>query len=335
MISTPEDALALIATVCALPGNGRYLEDTEELVRSTGIAAAVARRNSPVLYRWLMNGFSYQGISDLIADAYIARHGNADWEVVARALADPEPKCPKLENFESYRRCAYRKAARTCGNLETLPSCPVPSLPLRKGSLNEQAFSLFLFIQARCEGDLVGFIDSIIRAASGEPDPVTVGREALLAAFGEVSGVSRKLLSMMFSTLLIGADPARSDWVAIGRSMVAIDSLVHNFLHRTGILAAYSSTHSYGQKCFGEGGCETIIRDLADRFDARSINPAYPPAFPRFVQYAIWRFCAQGKLDICNGRNIRDTAPCELNRCPLWENCSRVPLRLPLSSKAG
>jgi hypothetical protein len=99
MVRTPEDALALVAAVCALPGNDRYLKDTEELVRSTGIAAAVAQRNSPGLYRWLMDGFSYQGISDLIADAFIARHGNADWEVVARALADREPKCPKLRRL--------------------------------------------------------------------------------------------------------------------------------------------------------------------------------------------------------------------------------------------
>ena len=36
-----------------------------------------------------------QGISDLIADKFIATHGNADWEVVARALVDPKAKCPK------------------------------------------------------------------------------------------------------------------------------------------------------------------------------------------------------------------------------------------------
>ena len=86
-----------------------------------------------------MKGFSYQGISDGVAAGYIERWGNADWETIKRSLTKPELLCPKLTDFASYRGCGYRKGLKTCGNPDVLPTCPVPTLPLRKGSLNEQA----------------------------------------------------------------------------------------------------------------------------------------------------------------------------------------------------
>ncbi len=132
---------------------------------------------------------------------------------------------------------------------------------------------------------------------------------------------------MTLADLLIGAKSVRPGWVSVGRSMVVIDSLVHNFLHRTGILAVHASTHAYGPRCFGEDGCEAILRDLANRFDARSVNPTYPRRFPRLLQHSIWRFCAADVLDICNGRNIDDDHACELAWCPLWSECRRLPLR--------
>src|SRR5918994_1228814 len=111
MVRTPDEALALVAAICALPGNSHYVEDTERLMQAAGVAAAVERRDTPALYRWLMHGFSYQGISNGAAPAYTPRHGNADWEQLERALADQGSLCPKLQGFESYRGCRYRKAA--------------------------------------------------------------------------------------------------------------------------------------------------------------------------------------------------------------------------------
>jgi hypothetical protein len=335
MVTTPDDALALVAAICAFPQNSTYLEDTIEWVWRTGITQAVADHDTPALFAWLVDGFSYQGISDQIADAYIAAHGGADWGSIKSALRRPKSRCPKLKNFEAYRGCRYRKTIQTCGNLDALPSCPVATLPLRKGSLNEQAFSLFFFIRDRCRGDLVAFIDDVLRSTADEPDPGNTGREALLAAFGAVKGVSRKLLSMMLSALLIGAGQNRPNWMQVGSSMVAIDSLVHNHLHRTGILAAYDANHPYGQRCYNKNGCEAIVRDLANRFDARAINPVYPKSFPRLVQHAIWRFCATRELNICNGRNIDDDVSCELDWCPLRRGCSRIPLRKPREELTG
>jgi hypothetical protein len=51
--------------------------------------------------------------------------------------------------------------------------------------------------------------------------------------------------------------------------MIAIDTLVHNFLHRTGIIARFNANHLYGAACYRPGGCAHIIQ-VAERVDARS-----------------------------------------------------------------
>ncbi len=45
---------------------------------------------------------------------------------------------------------------------------------------------------------------------------------------------------------LIGGPPGDDDWLAVGTSMFAVDTLVHNVLARTGVLAAFEAAHSYG-----------------------------------------------------------------------------------------
>ncbi|WP_133117199.1 hypothetical protein [Mesorhizobium sanjuanii] len=110
---------------------------------------------------------------------------------------------------------------------------------------------------------------------------------------------------MALSDLLLVADPGRERWVTTGASMVVIDTLVHNFLHRTACLRRFDAEHSYGPRCYGPGGSADVIAGIAERFDARTINPAFPACFPRLVEHAIWRFCAAGRFNICNGNRRR------------------------------
>jgi hypothetical protein len=109
--------------------------------------------------------------------------------------------------------------------------------------------------------------------------------------------------------------------------MIAIDTLVHNFLHRTGILRDLRAPHPYGPRCYAPDGCAAIIEHVADKIDARHFNPSYPAVFPRFVQHAIWQFCAENGLSRCNGRRIDDRAACHQTDCPVFERCARVPLK--------
>jgi hypothetical protein len=91
-------------------------------------------------------------------------------------------------------------------------------------------------------GDLVGWIDLQLEAAnsSAGPDRLTRTRAALIQPMCEIYGVSDKVLSMALSSILLGAPKKMALWIEVGGSMIAIDTLVHNFLHRTGILARKS-----------------------------------------------------------------------------------------------
>jgi hypothetical protein len=48
------------------------------------------------------------------------------------------------------------------------------------------------------------------------------------------------------SCVLLTAPRGRGLWHEAGAGMIAIDTLVHNFLHRTGILARFAADHRYG-----------------------------------------------------------------------------------------
>jgi hypothetical protein len=59
---------------------------------------------------------------------------------------------------------------------------------------------------------------------------------------------------------------------------------VHNWLCRTGVINRHGEPHTYGDHCYGPGGCAEVIEQLAMQIDARQFNPQLPAAFPRFVQ---------------------------------------------------
>ena len=143
----------------------------------------------------------------------------------------------------------------------------------------------------------------------------------------EMYGVSDKVLAMALSSLLLGAPKKMVLWIEVGGTMIAIDTLVHNFLHRTGILARFNANHLYGTACYRPGGCADIIAAVAGRIDARQFNPLFPQPFPRFVQHAIWRYCSQSGLDVCNGNRINDTERCGNRDCQARLMCDRVALR--------
>ena len=105
--------------------------------------------------------------------------------------------------------------------------------------------------------------------------------------------------------------------------MIAVDTLVHKFLHLTGILARCKAQHPIGPRCYERNGCAGIVEKIAARIDAREFNRAFPSYFPRFVQYAIWRFCAQEGLDICNSKRIDDRERCQNRWCQLLRGCDR------------
>ena len=305
-----------------------YLDNIRANVAADEIPEAVAERDTPWLINWLVGVSQYQGISDANAAAYTAKHGLVGWDEIASALA-ASPTCPRLRSYWHFHDCRYRKAKHTCAEPEHLGSCPIPTHPARKGALIIAAYSLALFVRDICAGDLIGWIDQRLAQADPEldaPDRAVQMGAALLEPLREVSGIGEKVWSMALADLLVAADPNRERWVTTGASMVVIDTLMHNHLHRTGILRRFAAEHPYGPRCYAPGGCAEIVRGLAARVDARAFNPGFPACFPRFVQFAMWRLCSTSELDICNGTRIDDRHRCENNTCPAFSDCDRVTL---------
>ena len=107
----------------------------------------------------------------------------------------------------------------------------------RNGNLNQLAYSLFLFIRDVAGGDLVGWIDGRLAEADHGPED-RIGsngrchhwsprRRAWALRQGSQHGFVRPSCRR---------EPHNPRWGEVGGSLIAIDTLVHNFLVRTGIL---------------------------------------------------------------------------------------------------
>lgn len=305
-----------------------YLSDIRARLRDSQIPAAVMRRDTSAIFNWLVDVSQFQGISDANAIAYGRRHGLIEWGDVFPDI-ESSPSCPRLRCFWAFDRCGYRKTTHSCAEPSYLGFCSLPTHPARKGSLTVAAHSLALFIRDVCDGDFLGWIDQ--RLADADPGPAAADRSelmtaALLGPLTGIYGIGHKVWSMALADLLLAGDPNRERWMTTGAGMVVIDTLMHNFLHRTGVLRRFEADHAYGPQCYGLGGCAGLIRGLASRIDARQFNQEFPACFPRFVQSAVWRMCSASELNICNGNRIDDQNRCENYVCPAFNICDRIAL---------
>ena len=322
--------MSLIRTVCGLAGAMSFLDEIDADIRRVGLDRAVTDGDTPAIFDWLLSTFSFQGISDQVARSYMEKHGTASWSQIDASL-NVSPSCPKLRNYWHYESCRYDKGSFTCSEPDHIDACPVPRPRLRNGRLNQTAQSLFLFVRDITGNDLVGWIDSQLKGAAGSSlaHLEAARQESLIGPLRNVYGVSDKVLTMALSSLLIGTRDSRPIWFDTGKAMMAIDTLVHNFLHRTGILEGCATPHIYGAACYAPNGCAELIRLVAKRIDCSSFSRSFPASFPRFVQHAIWRYCAADGLDICNGNRISDRESCRNRYCSLVQKCSRKPLKWP------
>jgi hypothetical protein len=317
-------ATRLIHQVCCFAGSFDLVEE----FRDQDLVVAIAQHDTAALFDRLIHDFSFQGISDQIAANYMARHGQATWRSIRKNLAQG-PSCPKLQTYWAFHDCRYEKTTGTCAEPDHIGSCPLPNHALRNGHLNQMAYSLYLFIRDVANSDLVSWIDERVKQANdkADPDRLTRAGKALIEPLRNVYGISDKVLAMALSGILIGAAELRPHWLEVGVQLIAVDSLVHNFLARTGILRRLKVSHPYGLGCYQSGGCADIIRLVASKIDARQFNRSFPKVFPRFVQLAVWRYCSQQGLDICNGNRVDDRQRCQNRHCRLYRLCDRVRLK--------
>ena len=317
-------ARSIIRRVCDIAGQVTWIDDLRSGAIETGLVAAVDDHDTAGIFDWLIRQLSFQGISDAVADGYMDRHGTVTWAEIEDSLGT-NPRCDKLQGYWAFAGCQYHKGAQTCAEPDEFADCPLPRHPLRNGRLNQTAYSLFLFIRDIAGGDIVGWIDRQLadRAGSGN---LAAARAGLVDPLRHVYGISDKVIAMALASLLMGAGENRPGWFAVGASFIVVDTLVHNFLVRTGILDRLDAGHPYGPACYRPGGCVDVLTNIAMTIDARRFNPGFPKVFPRFVQHAIWRYCAQSCFDICNGNQIDDRGRCMNMWCRLYSRCDRLVL---------
>jgi hypothetical protein len=313
-----DHAVRVICRVCCLAGSASLIDNIRADLDADGVRTAIRKHNTAAVFDWLIAALTYD---------YMEQHGYVRCDDINQNLAQGAT-CPKLKSYWHFHGCRYAKLGRTCAEPDHISRCPLPTHDLRNGHLNQTAYSLYLFIRDIADGDLIGWIDQQLQAASSPagPDRLARMREALIAPLREIYGVSDKVLAMALSSILLGAPKRMRLWREVGASMIAIDTLVHNFLHRTGILHRFGADHAYGAACYRRGGCADIIQAVADRIDASAFNPTFPACFPRFVQHAIWRYCARSGLDVCNGNRIDDRKSCENVYCRVYSICDRITL---------
>ena len=330
-LDSPEARLHCLAVIrpALLLAPANYLGDVRERLDAYGIQDAVASHDTAVLFDWFVELLARQGVSNHAAEVFIARNGSSRWSDFTRRLARRE-RCPRLTSYWSFSDCGFRRSSQTCNTPHHRVGCTVPTIPARKGALAVAATGLALFIRDLCNGDLVGWIDTRLADADpghGAVDRARRMRAALLDPLANIPGTGSKVWSMILAELLLGADHERERWVTTGASFVAVDTLTHNYLHRTGILSRLDSTHAYGPACHAPGGCADVIAALAARIDAREFNPSNPRVFPRFVQFGIWQFCAEGGWAICNANKIDDSAGCKQRFCPAFTRCAKMAIK--------
>jgi hypothetical protein len=314
----------LIEPICRVSASPDFIADIRTDRGSYSLVAALAENDTPAIFDWMIGAFSYQGISDSVADTYLERHGNATWHQIGDLLTR-QPSCPRLLNYWTYENCRYEKQSERCAEPEHFGCCPVPSHHLRNGRLNQTAYSLYFFVRDIMAGDVGGWIDNQIASVEKSSSNYhQLIQDALIEPMRHIFGVSDKILSMALSSILMAAPDNRPHWFKAGSQMIVVDTLIHNVLHRTGILHRYNASHAYGPACYRPGHCAELLRQVSAGIDARQFDPSYPANFPRFIQNALWRYCAGSGLNICNGNTIDDRKYCENDECIIFDKCSKM-----------
>ena len=127
------------------------------------------------------------------------------------AMRRPAGPAPSLTTLPPARCRPIGCATAISTRLPTASTCSFATLPVATWSA----------------GSMTGWTRRTIWLA---PDPWTQARTALIEPLRNVYGISDKVLAMALSGILIGAADVRPKWLEVGVQLIAVDTLVHNFL---------------------------------------------------------------------------------------------------------
>ena len=190
------------------------------------------------------------------------------------------------------------------------------------------AYSLFLFMRDIAAGDFVGWINEQL-AIVPAPDHSALDRQqALIGPLRNVYSVSDKVLTMALSGILIAGSKHYPAWLEVGVGMVAVDTLVHNYLHRTGILARFDAAHQYGPRCYQAGYCADILQVVSPPYRRSPIRPELSSGISALCATCGLAVLLKNGRDICNGNRINDRQSCDNNYCQLYVICDKIALKI-------
>ena len=116
---------------------------------------------------------------------------------------------------------------------------------MKRGALNQMAFSLYFFLRDVCVRDFYAFVRDHFGEGQPSAEAVNERLHDFIGKITTIANVGPKLAHMALSGLFLTRYPGW-DYRQVGLHMIAVDSLVHTFLHRTGILANYEVDHLVG-----------------------------------------------------------------------------------------
>ena len=74
-----DHAVRVIYRVCCLAGSASLIDKIRADLDADGVRTAIRKRQTAVVFDWLIAALSYQGIADQIAAAYMEEHGYVQW----------------------------------------------------------------------------------------------------------------------------------------------------------------------------------------------------------------------------------------------------------------
>ena len=231
----------------------------------------------PVSPKWALSRTAIVRLAGLRSATYVGRRGG-----LLKTCTGPPIKLRAipLRSAAKLPGCDFTRSRGTCAQPAHYPACPLPSLPLRNGNLNRMAYGLSCSSGTCARATWSAGSTSGYRLSQPNlarlPGAVRPGLDH--AAPPRLWGLD-KVLSMTLADLLIGADPDRSLWGLAGRHMIAVDTLIHNLLHRTGTLAHCDAEHAYGPGCYALG-LRCHRSGARDEIDARAFDPSFPSHIP-------------------------------------------------------
>ena len=112
----------------------------------------------------------------------------------------------------------------------------------------------------------------------------------------------------------------------VGASMIAIDPSCTTFCTAPAYCTGSTRHTPMAQPATGGAAVLRLFKPWPGGSMRGAFNPTFPAVFPRFVQHAIWRYCAQSGLAVCNGNRIDDRKSCDNVYCQIHNICDRIAL---------